>query len=569
MIFTSKGEQDMYRTHTCGELRKTDNGKTVTLAGWVHTIRTHGSLTFIDLRDRYGLTQVTVQNFNKHLSKESVIQITGQVTIKPEPNKVLETGEIEVITQKVKILNVSQPLPLDLSNPETTEETRLKYRYLDLRKKDMQNNLILRHKATLAVREYFDKLEFLEIETPILGKSTPEGARDYLVPSRVNKGKFFALPQSPQIFKQLFQVAGLDRYMQIVKCFRDEDLRADRQPEFTQIDVEMSFVDEQDIFAVMEGMVKHVWKRTLNQNISIPFKHITYDEAMKTYGSDKPDLRFDLPINDCSIWAKKTDFKIFKEAECVRHIRVKGPFSRNQIDSFTDIVKIYGAKGLAWVKQENGLLAGGISKFLSDTPVQLNNDEYVFFVAGNEHVVATSLGALRLHLGKELKLIRKEWNFVWVTQFPLMEWSEEHNKYVAMHHPFTSPSTEDRKLLKTAPEKAKSRAYDLTLNGVEIGGGSIRIHEEKLQEEVFDALGITPLEQQDKFGFLLGAFKYGAPPHGGIAFGLDRLIMLLAGAQNIREVIAFPKNKDAQDLMMNSPSDVVSQQLDELNIRLK
>lgn len=560
---------DLYRTHTCGELRKSDEGKTVELAGWVHSVRAHGALTFIDLRDRYGITQLTVSDFSETLTKESVIQVKGKVVAKPEPNKALATGEIEVKASSISILNKAKALPLDLDNSETTEETRLKYRYLDLRTRRMQSNLVLRHNASIAVREYFDKLGFLEIETPILGKSTPEGARDYLVPSRVNKGKFYALPQSPQIFKQLFQVAGLDRYMQIVKCFRDEDLRADRQPEFTQIDLEMSFVEENDVFEVMEGMVKHVWKQTLGEDVKIPFRRMGYDEAMLKYGSDKPDLRFGLEIVDVTKWAKDTDFSIFKEAECVRALCVSGDFSRKQVDKFTDVVKVYGAKGLAWVKKENDVLEGGASKFLKTEPFPLKNKDYVFFVADSERVVAPALGALRLHLGKELNLVKKEWNFLWVTDFPLLEWSEEDQRYAAMHHPFTSPRLEDRHFLKSSPEKAKARAYDLTLNGVELGGGSIRIHQRDLQEDVFNALKISREEQEKKFGFLLGAFEFGAPPHGGIAFGFDRLIMLLSGADNIREVIAFPKNKDAEDLMMNSPSDVSEPQLNELGINLK
>ncbi|MCA9477597.1 MAG: aspartate--tRNA ligase [Nanoarchaeota archaeon] len=552
----------MYRSHTCGELRATNEGQEVTLAGWVQSIRTHGAVTFIDIRDRYGITQVT-SNKPIDASKESVIQVKGTVVKKPEANKKLETGEIEVQAKEVILLNRSAPLPLD---ENATEETRLKYRYLDLRSSHMQKNLILRHKATMSVRKYFDELGFLEMETPILGKSTPEGARDYLVPSRVNQGKFYALPQSPQIFKQLFQVGGLDRYLQIVKCFRDEDLRADRQPEFTQIDLEMSYVQEEDIYSVMEGMIARVWKETIGVELSIPFARMKYDEAMLRFGSDKPDVRFGLEIEEVTKWAKATDFSIFKEAEVVRCLKVAGDFSRKQIDKLTDIAKVYGAKGLAWVKKEEGNLAGGIAKFLKDVPVELKDNEYLFFVADSIHVVPAALGAVRLHLGKELQLIKEKWSFLWITDFPLMEWSEEDSRYVAMHHPFTSPQEEDRHLLATEPHHAKSKAYDLTLNGVELGGGSIRIHQRDLQVEVFNALGITEQEQKEKFGFLLGAFEYGAPPHGGLAFGLDRMVMLLAGAENIREVIAFPKNKDAVDLMMDSPSSVSQAQLDELAI---
>ena len=557
----------MLRTNNCGELRKENNGEKVVLAGWVNSIRTHGSLTFIDLKDRYGVTQITL-NEKVSLSKDSVIQISGVVEVKPEPNKNISTGDIEVKASDFKILNKAKPLPLDLGNVETTEETRLKYRYLDLRTSRMQKNILLRHKAVLAVREFLDGFDFVEIETPVLGKSTPEGARDFLVPSRVNKNKFYALPQSPQIYKQLFQVAGFDRYMQIVKCFRDEDLRADRQPEFTQIDLEMSFVDEDDIYSLMEKLMKHVWKKTLNVDLKIPFRRMTFDEAMSRFGSDKPDLRFGLELVDVSVWAKEQDFKIFKDASVVKCIKVKGPFSRKQIDEFTEVVKIYGAKGLAWVKQGDGL-EGGISKFLKNSPLPLDRDEYLFFVADKLSVVNVCLGQLRLKLGRVLDLVRDEWNFCWVTEFPLLEWDEDDKRYYAMHHPFTSPRVEDVELLSDKPELAKARAYDLTLNGTELGGGSIRIHERELQSVVFEALNISKDEQIEKFGFLLNAFEFGAPPHGGIAFGLDRLVMLLAGVDNIREVMAFPKNKDGFDLMMDAPSFVDKEQLDDLHISLK
>ncbi|MBD3209710.1 aspartate--tRNA ligase [Candidatus Woesearchaeota archaeon] len=564
----------MLRTHTCGELRAKHAGKAVTLAGWVQKVRTHGNLCFIDLRDRYGITQVT---FKDRLAseagkyhKEDVLQVAGKVLKKPEPNKHLATGEVEVAGKELVLLNKAKSLPLDLDNPDTTEETRLKYRYLDLRRADMQKKLMLRSKAAVAVREYFDKEGFIEIETPILGKSTPEGARDYLVPSRVNPGKFYALPQSPQIFKQLFQVAGLDKYVQIVKCFRDEDLRADRQPEFTQIDLEMSFVEEDDIYEATEGMVKHVWKKVLGVDIPTPFKRLPYKEAMLKYGSDKPDLRFDLQIQDVTSWANKTSFEIFKKAECVRCLQVNGGFSRKQADEFADIARTYGAKGLVILKKTKEGLEGSLAKFVKEPPVRMRENDYLFFIADIERIVAPALGALRLHLGRTLELIdTKQWNFLWVTEFPLMEWSKEYGRWVPMHHPFTSPNLEDRHLLKKAPHKARSRAYDLTLNGVELGGGSIRIHDFELQAEVFDALNISKEEQQNKFGFLIGALSYGAPPHGGIAFGFDRVIMLLVGADNIREVIAFPKTKDAEDLMMNSPNEVGEEQLDELSVGLK
>ena len=564
----------MLRTHTCGELRASNKGEQVTLAGWVQKVRTHGNLCFIDLRDRYGITQLTFKDSQAaeagKLHKEDVIQATGEVVVKPEPNKALATGDIEVTATRLEVLNKAKALPLDLENPETTEETRLKYRYLDLRRPEMQGRLKLRSKAAVATRAYLDKHGFLEIETPILGKSTPEGARDYLIPSRVHEGSFYALPQSPQIFKQLFQVAGLDRYMQIVKCFRDEDLRADRQPEFTQIDLEASFVDEEDIYTLMEGLMKHVWKETLDVDLETPFPRMPYDEAMRRYGSDKPDTRFGLEIQDVTEWAKTTSFKIFQEAACVRMLHVSKEFSRKEIDKLEEIVKNNGAKGLAWVKRGADGLEGGISKFLTDAPVEMAEGDHLLFVAGEEHDVAPALGALRLHLGHSLGLVdTTKWNFLWVTDFPFMEWSDEDERYVAMHHPFTSPNLEDRELLKERPQDARSKAYDLTLNGVELGGGSIRIHDQTLQQEVFDALGITKGEQERKFGFLLHALSYGAPPHGGIAFGFDRMVMLLAGAENIREVIAFPKTKDAEDLMLQAPNTVSQGQLDELGVQLK
>ncbi|MBW2983062.1 aspartate--tRNA ligase [Candidatus Woesearchaeota archaeon] len=564
----------MLRTHTCGDLTASHAGEQVTLAGWVQKVRTHGNLCFIDLRDRYGITQLTFKDSQASeagkLHKEDVIKVSGEVVKKPEPNEALPTGDIEVSVGEWEVLNKAKPLPLDLDNPDTTEETRLKYRYLDLRRPEMQERLKLRSKAAVAARKYLDEHGFLEIETPILGKSTPEGARDYLVPSRVHQGSFYALPQSPQIFKQLFQVSGLDRYMQVVKCFRDEDLRADRQPEFTQIDLELSFVEEEDIYGIMEGLMKEVWKETLGVELETPFLRMSYHEAMKRYGSDKPDTRFGLDIQDVTEWAKKTEFKIFQEAPCVRMLHVNKDFSRKDIDRLTEVVKNHGAKGLAWAKKGLEGLEGGISKFLSEAPAKMEEGDHIFFVADDENVVAPALGSLRNQLGKELGLIdRTKWNFLWVTDFPLMEWSEEDSRYVAMHHPFTSPCLEDRALLKDNPEKARSRAYDLTLNGVELGGGSIRIHDQALQQEVFDALNISKEEQERKFGFLLNALGYGAPPHGGIAFGFDRMVMLLAGADNIREVIAFPKTKDAEDLMLQAPGTVSEQQLDELGVKIE
>lgn len=562
----------MMRTHTCGELRAEDDNKDVTLCGWVDKVRTHGGVTFIDIRDRYGMTQVVVSKETK-LHREDVVKISGKVAKKPEPNKSLATGEIEVKAQGVEVLNQADTIPLDLEDVRNvTEETRLKYRFLDLRREEMQNNIILRHRIVKSVRDFFDAENFLEIETPMLAKSTPEGARDYLVPSRVNRGKFFALPQSPQIFKQLCMVAGFDRYMQIVRCFRDEDLRADRQPEFTQIDVEMSFVGEEDIYSTMERLMVSVFKDALKLKIKTPFPRITYDEAMLRYGSDKPDMRFDLEIKDVTETAKRSDFKIFKEADIIRCLVADGEFSRKDIDKLTDVVKIYGAKGLAYYKHGEDK---GIAKFIDSVKqdlaneLDLKNGDNVFFVADKKGTVAESLGALRLHLADKLSLRRDEWKLVWVTDFPLLEWSEEDARYVAMHHPFTSPKDEDIDMLQTSPEKVHAKAYDLTLNGTELGGGSIRIHRSDLQKQMFKALGISDQEAERKFGFLMEAFRYGAPPHGGIAFGLDRLVSLLSKNTNIREVIAFPKTKNAEDLMMGSPGEVKEEQLDELGISLK
>ncbi|MBU0614788.1 MAG: aspartate--tRNA ligase [Nanoarchaeota archaeon] len=585
----------MKRTHTCGELDKRSVGKKVVLTGWVHTRRDHGGVVFIDIRDRYGLTQIVFNpEFNKdshkeaeHLRREDVILISGVVKARGEglANPNLKTGEIEVFSDRLEILNKSATPPIEIDDRvDVNEDIALKYRYLDLRKPSLQKNMIVRHKAGKIARDYFDSLGFLEIETPMLAKSTPEGARDYIVPSRVSPGKFYALPQSPQIFKQLLMVAGFDRYFQIVKCFRDEDLRADRQPEFTQIDLEMSFPEENDIYTIMEGLMKKLWKGILDIDVKIPFKRVPYDEAMERYGSDKPDLRFGLELKNITNIAAKTSFKVFadtaKNGGLIKGINVKGAaekFSRKDIDDLIPFVQIYGAKGLAWMKYDGKQLESSIVKYFSDddqkelikTMGAEKGDLLVFVGDPKSSVVNAALGNLRIKLGKQLGLIdEKDFNFCWITDFPLFEYNEDEGRYQAMHHPFTSPKPEDIKYLDTDPTKVKSIAYDLTLNGVEVGGGSIRIHQRELQEKMFKALGITPEEAQLKFGFLLEAFKYGAPPHGGLAFGFDRLCALMVGTDNIRNVIAFPKTKSAESLMDEAPSVVDDKQLKELHIKL-
>jgi len=583
----------MLRTNTCGELTRKDNKKEVTLCGWTHTRRDHGGIIFIDLRDRYGITQIVFDpKHNKkthseaeHLRREDVIQIKGKVRPRGKglENPKLKTGEIEVLVDQLNILNKAETPPIEVDDRiEINEDMRLKYRYIDLRKPKMQKNLEIRHKAIKAVRDFFDKEGFLEIETPMLAKSTPEGARDYLVPSRVNPGKFYALPQSPQLFKQLLMVSGCDKYFQIVKCFRDEDLRADRQPEFTQIDVEMSFIDQEDIYDVNERLMKYIWKKVLNIDVKTPFKRITYQEAMDKYGTDKPDIRFGLELTDITNIVKNSDFKVFtdniKSGGIVKAINVKNsPLSRKEIDELISFVQIYDAKGLAWIKVTDKGLESSIVKFLNEKiqkelikKLKAQKNDLLLFVSDHKHfIVNAALGALRDHLAKKLNLIKPNtYEFIWATDFPLIEYDENEQKHVAVHHPFTSPKDEDIKLLDKEPEKAKAKAYDLTLNGVEIGGGSIRIHKREIQEKIFKVLGISQKEAQNKFGFLLDAFKYGAPPHGGIAFGMDRIVAILTNNESIREVIAFPKTKNAESLMEGSPSEVDEKQLKELNIKL-
>ena len=578
------------RTHTNGELRKSHSGKSVNLNGWVNTVRLHGQVVFVDLRDRYGKTQIIfdADSFTgdfeavKKLSMEDVLSVRGTVRDRAESaiNQNMETGEIEVAVTEYIMLNEAAPLPFVLSDRDSAEENlRLKYRYLELRMEELQRNMLIRHDTYQAVRGYLSGQDFVEIETPILMKSTPEGARDYLVPSRIHPGKFYALPQSPQIYKQILMIANYDRYFQIVKCFRDEDLRADRQPEFTQIDIEMSFIDEEDIFAHMEGLTCHVFKSVRGVDLPNPFPRLTYAEAMEIYGSDKPDLRYGMKLQDVKDFTDASDFNAFKSAEKVKGLVVEGgaKYSRKNIDEFTDFVKKYKAKGLAWVKGENGAFTGGISKFFSDDLQKnmceilgVNDGDILFMIGDNLSVTLNALGQLRVAIAKREGLTNKDdFKPVWVTEFPMFEYDEGADRFIAMHHPFTAPREEDVDMLDSDPSNTLSRGYDLTLNGYEIAGGSIRIHSPKVQEKVFSLLGLSREEAIEKFGFLVEALTYGAPPHGGIAFGFDRLVMLLAGTENIRDVIAFPKTTSATSLMDRSPSNVSKEQLDELGIQIK
>lgn len=581
----------MKRSHTCGELSAKEKGKKVTLQGWVNTRRDHGGVIFIDVRDRYGLTQLRfdpnvakdAHKLSESLRREFVIEVSGKVAARPKgmANPKLKTGEIEVEVSELKILNAAKTPPFEIDDRrELNEDIRLKYRYLDLRKPNMQNNILMRHKVVKATRDFFDKHDFLEIETPMLAKSTPEGARDYLVPSRVHPGEFYALPQSPQLFKQLLMVSGFDRYVQIVKCFRDEDLRADRQPEFTQIDVEMAFVEEEDIFHMMEGLMKKIWKEALGIDIKTPFPRISHEEAMERFGSDKPDTRFGLELIDVEDIAGKSDFQVFKNVlekdGAVRCINAKGcaKFSRKDIDALTDLVGIYGAKGLAWMKMTDKLESSVVKFFDAKTQKELiertkaKNGDLLLFVADKHRIVYDALGQLRIELAKRLGLRKEQYNFIWVHDFPLVEWDEDEERHMAVHHPFTAPKDDELKFIDDDPAKVHAKAYDLALNGVELGGGSIRIHQREVQEKMFKALGIGKEEAEEKFGFLMNAFTYGAPPHGGIAFGLDRIVAILTKNESIREVIAFPKNKAAQSLMEDTPSAVAGKQLKELHIDL-
>ena len=578
----------MYRTHNNGELRLQDVNSEVTLCGWVAKRRNFGALVFIDLRDRYGITQLV---FNEDIAKqisdvrnEYVLQVKGTVVERKDKNPKLATGEIEVVVREVKIVNTAITTPMIIADEtDALEDTRLKYRYLDLRRPVLQKNLILRNRITLLVRNYLAKYGFTEVETPILCRSTPEGARDYLVPSRISKGEFYALPQSPQLYKQLLMVGGMDRYFQIARCFRDEDLRADRQPEFSQIDIEMSFVDEEDIWSMTEGLMKEIFKDI--KGIDLPeFKRIPYDTCMERYGSDKPDLRFDMPLYNVSEVFANTEFKVFEnclnEGGIIQAMNVKNgadKFSRKQLDKLQDYVKVYGAKALANLKLTAEGFAGSVTKVLSDaekealrTMLNIEENDIVFFVADKKKVAQSSLGALRVKLGHDLDLINKDaYEFLWVTDFPMFEYDENENRYVAAHHPFTSPNLEDVDKLLSDPAHCYSRAYDLVLNGYELLSGSIRIHDQKLQEKVFEAIGMTLEEAHEKFSWFMDAFQYGTPPHGGVGIGLERLTMILAGTDNIRDVVAFPKTASASDLMAQAPSPVDPAQLKELGIDTK
>ncbi|MBN2367793.1 aspartate--tRNA ligase, partial [Candidatus Woesearchaeota archaeon] len=569
----------MLRTHTCGELRKKDIGKKVELAGWVQAYRDHGGVIFIDLRDRYGLTQIVfdpshdkkVHTLANSLRREWVIRSSGKVRFRGKGlvNPKLDTGEIEILADSLEILNKSEAPPFEINDNLPNEDLRLKYRYLDLRRPDMQSNLETRHKVITATRQYLNENGFLEIETPMLAKSTPEGARDYLVPSRVNMGKFYALPQSPQLYKQILMISGMDKYYQIARCLRDEDLRADRQPEFTQIDLEMSFVEPEDIYVLVEGMLKKIWKNVLNVNIQTPFPRITYDEAIDRYGCDRPDTRFGMELINVTETMTGSEFKVFedviKAGGCIKCINVKNSgFSRNDIDSFIEFVKIYDAKGLAWMRMAEKL-ESSITKFFSDAilkkvqqKTKAEKGDLLLIVADKKHkIVNDALSALRLKLGKDLGMLdRNKYNFLWVIDFPMVEYDENEQRHVAVHHPFTSARPEDMNYLEKDPERVRARAYDVVLNGWELGGGSIRIHDPEVQRAVFKTIGLSKKEAEDRFGFLLEAFKYGAPPHGGLALGVDRVIAMITQSESIRDVIAFPKNKNAEELMVGSPSDV-------------
>ena len=579
----------MKRSMYAGRVREEHIGQEITLKGWVARRRDLGGLIFIDLRDREGIMQLVINPEKvsaevmataESLRSEFVIEVTGQVAAREQANDKLATGAVELNVTALTVLNTAKTTPFEIKDGiEANDDTRLRYRYLDLRRPEMLENLKLRAKVTHSIRNYLDELEFIDVETPFLSKSTPEGARDYLVPSRVNKGHFYALPQSPQITKQLLMNAGFDRYYQIVKCFRDEDLRGDRQPEFTQVDLETSFLTEQEIQDITEGLIARVMKETKGIEVTLPFPRMKYDDAMALYGSDKPDTRFEMLLQDLTDLVKGVDFKVFSEAPAVKAIVVKGAadnYSRKDIDKMTEVAKQYGAKGLAWVKVVDGELNGPVAKFLTSiqgdltSALGLEDKDLVLFVADTLEVANATLGALRGRIAKELGLIDNDkFNFLWVVDWPMFEWSEEEGRYMSAHHPFTLPQAETAHELEGDLAKVRAIAYDIVLNGYELGGGSLRINQKELQERMFKALGFSAEEANDQFGFLLEAMDYGFPPHGGLAIGLDRFVMLLAGEENIREVIAFPKNNKATDPMTQAPSTVALKQLEELNLQVE
>ena len=576
----------MYRSNTCGELRLSDAGKTVTLAGWIQRSRKMGGMTFVDMRDRYGVTQVVFNNESdaalceaaNHLGREFVIQVTGVVAERSSKNMNIPTGEIEIIAQSLTVLNKSDVPPFTIEDDtDGGDDIRMKYRYLDLRRPAIRRNLELRHKMAFEIRRYLDEKGFIEVETPVLIKSTPEGARDFVVPSRMNPGEFYALPQSPQTFKQLLMVSGFDRYFQIVKCFRDEDLRADRQPEFTQIDCEMSFVEQEDVLQMFEGLVKHIFKYVKNIDFTEAFPRMTWADAMKYYGSDKPDTRFEMKFVEIKDLTEGKGFAVLDDAEYVGAICAKGcaNYTRKQLDQLTDFVKRpqIGAKGMMWVKnEEDGSIKSSVSKFYTEEDLRTWADrcgaekgDLILILAGETMKTRKQLCELRLEMGSQLGLRDpQKFSCLWVVDFPLFEWDEETQRYYAMHHPFTSPNPEDFEKLDTATGEVRATAYDMVVNGNELGGGSIRIHDAVLQNKMFRLLGLTEEDAQYKFGFLMNAFKYGAPPHGGLAFGFDRFVSILAGLDSIRDVIAFPKNNSGRDVMIDAPSTIDQAQLDEL-----
>ncbi|HEO6407219.1 TPA: aspartate--tRNA ligase [Streptococcus agalactiae] len=579
----------MKRSMYAGRVRSEHIGTSITLKGWVGRRRDLGGLIFIDLRDREGIMQLvinpeevaaSVMATAESLRSEFVIEVSGVVTAREQANDNLPTGEVELKVQELSVLNTSKTTPFEIKDGiEANDDTRMRYRYLDLRRPEMLENFKLRAKVTHSIRNYLDNLEFIDVETPMLTKSTPEGARDYLVPSRVNQGHFYALPQSPQITKQLLMNAGFDRYYQIVKCFRDEDLRGDRQPEFTQVDLETSFLSDQEIQDIVEGMIAKVMKDTKGLEVSLPFPRMAYDDAMNNYGSDKPDTRFDMLLQDLTEIVKEVDFKVFSEASVVKAIVVKDKadkYSRKNIDKLTEIAKQYGAKGLAWLKYVDNNISGPVAKFLTaiegrlTEALQLENNDLILFVADSLEVANETLGALRTRIAKELELIDySKFNFLWVVDWPMFEWSEEEGRYMSAHHPFTLPTAETAHELEGDLAKVRAVAYDIVLNGYELGGGSLRINQKDTQERMFKALGFSAESAQEQFGFLLEAMDYGFPPHGGLAIGLDRFVMLLAGKDNIREVIAFPKNNKASDPMTQAPSLVSEQQLEELSLTVE